>query len=147
MTNELDLFKLKRPTAKHWVSGQPTPAQLPQVKAAGITHLINLRPVAEDPTFVEAPVAIALGLHYRELPIQGIADLTLANARALDTLLAEAGDAATLIHCASGNRVGALVSLRAAWVQGKSAEQALAVGREYGLTTMEPVVQKLLLGQ
>lgn len=144
MTTALDLFKLTHPTVSHWASGQPTPEQLPEIKAAGITHIINLRPAAEDLNFSEAPAAKALGLNYQELPIAGAADLTLANAKALDALLAAAGDAPTLIHCASSNRVGALMSLRAAWVLGKSTDEALATGRAYGLTAMEPIVQKLL---
>lgn len=144
MTTQLQLLKLSHPTASHWASGQPTPEQLPQIKAAGISHLINLRPAAEDLNFDEAPAATALGLNYHALPISGPADLTLANAQALDALLAEVGDAPTLIHCASSNRVGALMSLRAAWLQGHSADEALAIGRAYGLTAMEPLVQKLL---
>jgi len=144
MTTELQLFKLSHPTASHWAAGQPTPEQLPQIKAAGITHIVNLRPAAEDLNFDEASAAATLGLNYHPLPISGPADLTLAKAQALDTVLAAVGDAPTLIHCASSNRVGALMSLRAAWLHGQSADEALAIGRAYGLTAMEPLVQKLL---
>jgi len=49
-----------------------------------------------------------------------------------------------LVHCMSGNRVGALFALRAFWLQGMSAVEALAVGRRYGLTKLEPLVVQIL---
>ena len=36
------------------------------------------------------------------------------------------------------------IALRAAWVQGLPAAEALQVGRRYGLTKMEPLVAQLL---
>src|SRR5699024_12708494 len=66
------------------------------------------------------------------------------NARKLDTLLDEHAAMPTLVHCASGNRVGALMALRAAWVQGKSKEEALAIGRRWGLTKAEAAIDKRL---
>ena len=44
----------------------------------------------------------------------------------------------------SGNRVGALFALRAHWLQGLPAVEALAVGRRYGLTKLEPLVMQIL---
>ena len=140
----MELPKLRHPTANHWVSGQPTLEQLSQLKARGITRVINLRPAAEAPELKEAEHLHAIGLSYRELPITGDADLTLANAQKLDALLAESGEDSTLLHCASGNRVGALMSLRAAWIQQKPPTEALRIGRDYGMTSLAPVVQKLL---
>ena len=47
------------------------------------------------------------------------------------------------MHCASGNRVGALMALRASQ-NGASAEEAMAAGKAAGLTRLEPVVAKRL---
>ena len=96
------------------------------------------------PELKEAEHLHAIALSYRELPITGDADLTLANAQKLDDLLAASGEDSTLLHCASGNRVGALMSLRAAWIHKKPSAEALRIGRDYGMTSMEPAVQKLL---
>ena len=49
-----------------------------------------------------------------------------------------------IIHCASGNRVGALLALRANLIQGKSASEALAFGKAAGLTTLEDAVKQRL---
>lgn len=138
------LPKLQQPAPRLWISGQPAPAQFEQLPASGIRRVINLRPVGEAPDFDEAGAARRLGLAYRNLPIAGADDLTLVNVRALDALLAEAPDTPTLLHCASGNRVGALMSLRAAWLQGRPVSDALAIGRAHGLASLETVVSQLL---
>lgn len=140
----LSLPKLHQPSPKLWVAGQPSAEQLAEAKQAGVQRIINLRPAAEDPSRDEAAEAAALGLPYALLPIASAADLTRANVEALDRLLAESNEQTTLLHCASGNRVGAMMSLRAAWLQGADPEAALAIGRAHGLTAMEPVVRQLL---
>ncbi|WP_020649069.1 beta-lactamase hydrolase domain-containing protein [Solimonas variicoloris] len=138
------LPKLQQPAPRLWISGQPAPAQFEQLPASGIRRVINLRPAGETPDFDEAGAAQRLGLVYRSLPIAGADDLSLVNVRALDALLAEAPDTPTLLHCASGNRVGALMGLRAAWLQGRPVSDALAIGRAHGLASLEPVVAQLL---
>ncbi|WP_211226250.1 beta-lactamase hydrolase domain-containing protein [Solimonas flava] len=140
----LALPKLQQPAPRLWISGQPAPAQFEQLPASGIRRVINLRPAGETPDFDEAGAAQRLGIAYRNLPIAGAGDLTLGNVRALDALLAEAPDTPTLLHCASGNRVGALMGLRAAWLQGRPLNDALAIGRAHGLASLETVVAQLL---
>ncbi|MGB5353711.1 MAG: hypothetical protein WBN32_08890, partial [Woeseia sp.] len=72
--------------------------------------------------------------------IAGPDDVTFENAAKLDALLAEfAGP--VLLHCGSGNRVGALFALRAK-AAGLSNEQALEVGRRAGLTQLEEQVRQ-----
>lgn len=128
----------------HYAGGYVSPEALTQVKAAGITHVIDMLPDNEHGGFDEAAMAADLGLFYAHLPIQGGHDLNRDSAEALDRLLAEAGDTPVLVHCMSGNRVGALFALRAHWLQGVPAVEALQVGRRYGLTRMEPLVAQLL---
>jgi uncharacterized protein (TIGR01244 family) len=140
----LDLPKLQHPSASLWISGQPSAAQWSAVKAAGIRRVINLRPASEEPGRDEAAEVANAGLHYTVLPIAGAADLTRSQVEALDRLLAEAGEEPTLLHCASGNRVGALMGLRAAWLQGQTIEDALSIGRAHGLSALEPTVRQLL---
>ena len=133
-----------RPSATLLTAGQPDAAQLRQVAEAGVKHVINLRPESEQPGEDEAGLVQALGMRYHLMPIAGAQDLNIDNVRALDRLLAEIGDAPTLFHCASSNRVGALMALRAAWLHGESPEAALAVGRAHGLTGLEPVVRQIM---
>ncbi len=48
-----------------------------------------------------------------------------------------------LLHCASGNRVGALLALRAR-MHGASPEEALELGNEAGLSSLRSTVETLL---
>jgi uncharacterized protein (TIGR01244 family) len=127
-------------------AGQPTPADFEALAAAGLKHIVNLRPSSEDAGFDEAALAAKLGLSYAVVPVASAADLNRDRAQELDAALARTGGEPTLVHCASSNRVGALLALRAAWLQGKSADEALAFGRAGGLTKMEAAVQQLLDG-
>ena len=49
-----------------------------------------------------------------------------------------------LLHCASGNRVGALLALMAYHEEGVSRRQALDVGRAAGLGALESEVDQRL---
>lgn len=125
--------------------GQPSPAHLRDAQARGFRRIVNLRPHSEPIGYDEAALAAELGLDYVNIPIAGPGDLTSDNARALDVALQGAGGP-VLVHCASSNRVGALLALRAQQLQGQSVEDALAVGRAGGLKAMEPLVRQLLGG-
>lgn len=41
-----------------------------------------------------------------------------------------------LVHCASGNRVGATAALRAAWVEGHDAKDAIGIGKAWDLSLL-----------
>lgn len=119
--------------------GQPSKEDLVQLKDAGITTVINLRPTSESIDFDEKQEAEALGLEYVALPVSGAADITVENAEKLHQLLAR--DQPVFLHCASGNRVGALLAIRAHAFQGKSEDESLALGRAAGLSSLEEKVK------
>src|SRR5690606_35546744 len=131
------------PTPNIHTGGRITAEDLPALRAAGITHVIDLTPDAETPDFDEAAAVRAAGLAYDNLPIAGAADFTPASVTAFDQLL-RGTDAPTLVHCASGNRVGALAALRAAWLQGADEEAAIAEGHRWGLRSLEGEVRARL---
>ncbi len=124
-------------------AGQPTPDQLDGLVATGYTHFVSLRPATESGAGWEEERSGA-NLDFTRIPVSGATDLTRDNVEALDRVLAEAGGAPTVLYCASGNRVGALLALRAYWLDGASATDALALGRAAGLTRLEPAVMALL---
>lgn len=132
------------PAADLLTAGQPTPEDFKALAAAGLKHVVSLRPANEDAGFDEAALATQLGLSHTVIPVAGPGDLTLARAKDLDVALAAAKGEPVLVHCASSNRVGGLLALRAVWLQGKSNEEALSFGRAAGLTKMEPIVAQLL---
>lgn len=142
--DKIDFVNMRHPEDARISGGQPTAEQLRAAADAGVRHVIDLRPESEDAGFDEPALLQSLDVAYRRVPVAGAAGLTPQAVKALDQALDQAGDEPTMIHCASGNRVGAMMALRAHWLHGASAEDALKIGRDYGLTGMEPVVQQLL---
>jgi uncharacterized protein (TIGR01244 family) len=134
---------LRAPRAGLLTSGQPDPEAWPRLAADGVRAVINLRPDAElDGRDVAAEVA-ASGLDYLQIPVAGAGDVTTDKATALWHAM-RAVDGPVLVHCASGNRVGALMALAAAEHDGMAPEDALAFGRAAGLTSLEPRGRELL---
>lgn len=123
-------------------AGQPDEAALEVFADSGYATVIDIRGEGENRGFDEPAVVEELGLHYVTLPIDGKDAISFENARKLDELLSEY-PGPVLVHCGSGNRVGALLALRAS-LGGADDESALALGREGGLTRLEPVVQERL---
>lgn len=122
------------------VSGRIASDDVVALRERGVVHVIDLTPDAETPDFDEARAVSAAGLGYSNLPLAGAADLTLENVHAFDALMRESARP-VLVHCASGNRVGAMAALRAAWIDGKPLEEAVAIGKAWGLTGLESEVR------
>jgi uncharacterized protein (TIGR01244 family) len=126
--------------------GQPTPEHLEQAARAGYRTVINLRAPSEPGFAWEAEKVKALGMDYVALPVAGAADLTRENVERFDAALdAALAKGPVLLHCGSGNRDGALLALRAAWLDGMDPEKAIELGRAAGLTGLEPEVRALLI--
>lgn len=131
-----------QPADKLVTGGQPTQADLAVLKAAGITKIINLRGADESVSYDEQAEVEALGMTYSALPVAGAGDVTVDKARALYQLLQ--GDEKVFVHCASGNRVGALLAIGAHDINGKPVEEALEFGRAAGLSSLESKVKAVL---
>jgi uncharacterized protein (TIGR01244 family) len=123
-------------------AGQPNEAALEVFANAGYVAVIDLRRADEDHGIDEASVVEEFGMHYVNLPIAGSGAVNFDNARQLDELLLQF-DGPVLVHCASGNRVGAMLVLRA-YLNGADKEAALDYGREAGLTKLEETVHERL---
>lgn len=126
-----------------FAGGQPSEAQIQFLAANGVKHVVNLRPDSEQ-SFDEASVVSDAGMTYHQLAIAGGADISIENAIALRTILADNQGEATLVHCASGNRVGALMAIGAHVIDGESIEQSLEIGRSWGLTRLESRVIEVI---
>jgi uncharacterized protein (TIGR01244 family) len=127
-----------------YACGQPTPAHLAQLQHAGVRTVINLRGAGEPTDYDEAAEAARLGLRYVSLPVSGAADLAVERVREFGRVLDHARRAGgVLIHCASSNRVGAMVALDEHLNRGRPFDDALARGRAAGLKSLEPAVVAL----
>ena len=74
----------------------------------------------------------------------GAGGLTRENVMVLSEILEEASSENTVLYCASSNRVGGLLALKAYWLDGVEPDAALEIGRQAGLTGLESAVQELL---
>ncbi|MDI1251784.1 sulfur transferase domain-containing protein [Thermomonas sp.] len=137
-----DVPHLHVPRAGLVTGGQPDATAWRDLHAAGVTRVINLRPASELGSRNEAGEVQASGMDYVQIDVAGAGDLTADNARLLWQSL-QAGSGTVLVHCASGNRAGALLAL-AAQHSGMSPEAALEFGKAAGLTKLEPVVRERL---
>lgn len=124
-------------------AGQPDESELARLSEAGYTTVIDLRLPTEDRGLADERSAVeGQGMSYIPLPIDSRTDITFEKASELDRILAEI-DGPVLIHCGSGNRVGALMSLRAS-MNGAEDEIAVEAGKRTGLTRLEPTVRERL---
>ena len=128
----------------HYAAGQPTPQHLADLAREGVRTVINLRGPEEPVEYDEAAEAARLGLRYVTLPVTGPADLDRDRVREFGRTLDEARrEGGVLIHCASSNRVGAMVALDETLNRGCELAEALERGRAAGLKTLEPAVVAL----
>jgi uncharacterized protein (TIGR01244 family) len=134
----------KRPIIDIAIGGQPSLEQLARVKDDGFKSVLNLRPSTENAGFDEHAEVTRLGMKYLHLPVATAKDLTRAAADNLGQILNDKTNLPILVHCGSGNRVGALFALRAAWIDGASPDDAVNIGQQYGLTKMEADVRQIL---
>lgn len=145
--DDIEFNQSRRPAPQHVTGGQPSAKQLELAAQAGIQHVINLRPPEEDAGFDEESQLAALGVTSCRVPVNGGAGLTADNVRAFHAALKATQDQPTLIHCAGGNRVGAMMALRAGWILGHTLDESMAIGKAYGLAGLEPAVRALLAGR
>lgn len=124
--------------------GQPTPEQIAEAAAAGYRTIVNTRSSAEDGYEWEEEQVTAAGMRYVLIDTPGAAGLTRENVQTLADVMADDDAYPMMIHCASGNRVGALLALKSAWIDGASADEALQVGLDSGLTRLEEKTRELL---
>tara|TARA_A100001037_G_C15150161_1_gene638693 strand:- start:4363 stop:4890 length:528 start_codon:yes stop_codon:yes gene_type:complete len=144
VVTEIGVRNARMPMDRLVTSGQPTQEQIRGLQSAGIEHFVSLRPTTEDGAGWEEELLVGEGVQFDRLPISGSGSLTRDNVEAFAAILDEVGEKTAMLYCASSNRVGAMLALKAHWVDGESAEEALELGLASGLTSLERSVRDLL---
>jgi uncharacterized protein (TIGR01244 family) len=121
--------------------GQPSDESLHRAAEQGYRTVISLRTQGEPGSEGEGKTVRELGMDYVSIPIDAPGDVNEQKARELTHALDEA-ERPVLLHCGSSNRAGALLALEAFFVDGMSKDEALELGREAGMTRLEPVVKE-----
>ena len=117
-------------------AGQPRADHFRRLADAGYRTVIDLRHPTEPRDFDEAAAAGEAGLHYENIPVT---PPTLGDAE-FDRFRALLGDPANrpaLVHCASANRVGALLIPYLVLDEGRSVGEALEMAQRAGLRSQE----------
>jgi uncharacterized protein (TIGR01244 family) len=125
-------------------AGQPLAQEWAEIAAKGITTVINLRPENEQSEVDEEKLVAAHEMNYIQLPIASTDDLTPENVRLFATLVDQYRGGGLLVHCGSGNRVGAMFALSQFRKSDMSIEQAIKYGHKAGLTGLEQEVIEIL---
>ena len=132
-------------TPDYAVSPQIEPGDLPAIKAAGYTTVIDNRPDGEIPAHLHTEamreVAEALGLSFVANPVIGGA-LTMANVTAQAQTMAEA-TGPVLAYCASGNRSSIVWALAQAGK--RPVEELVGIPARFGyqLDHLRPQIEAL----
>jgi len=142
--DDYDMKNVKYPVDGIMTGGQPSLVDVDQLARDGVKVIINLRPEGEYDQQAIREKANAAGIKHITVPVAGAGGITIDNARRLDEILKEIGDSKSLIHCASGNRAGALLAVRAYYVQGMDKEESLAFGKAAGMTSLAKRVENMM---
>ena len=114
--------------------GQPSAEALAKLKGLGFKTVINLRPEDEAPVVAtEKKVVEAQGLRYVSVPVTP-GTFSAADVDRIVHALDDTGAAPVLLHCASGNRVGAVWGVIMTR-RGASLPQAEAEAKRVGLSS------------
>ena len=126
--------------------GLPSEKEIREAHAGGLRTVINLCP-ARELKFDEDALVTSLGMRYEHIPVAGAQDLTRENALRLAQVLSDPASRPAVVHCASGNRVGALFALKAFFADGCDPDAAISAGRAAGLKALEPAVAAIIRGE
>lgn len=138
----LDAQNLRAPRIGLVTGGAPSTSDIPKLKKLGFSWVIDLRSEAESDVR-EKKLHRSSGMHYVQLPVRGARDINFKKAQELRALLNKAASSRIFLHCASGNRVGALLAL-IAYQDGASINKALEQGRASGMRSLESRVKTIL---
>lgn len=139
----LGITNVRKPSDRLVTGGQLTQEQMMALQEQGYVNFISLRPVAEEGAGWEEEFAATRELSFTRIPVAGAAGVSREAAERLAEVLGSS-DSGAVVYCKSGNRVGALLALKAHFVDGQNPEDALQFGLDAGMTSLEPLVRDLL---
>ena len=120
----LELFNYYEYSPALLSSGQPTRAQFPAIRAAGVEAIINLAPVTDPGALPdEQAVVTALGMAYQHIPVDWDHPPRADLERFL-AAMAQFHGRRVLVHCYAGSRASAFVFLYRVLEQGAPQEAA-----------------------
>ena len=115
---------------------QPSPSALPQLKALGITTIVDLRRGSPQTSEDERHLAESLGLRFVHIPVGGFSTPSSEQLARFFSLLRETPPQTIFVHCHYGeDRTGVFIASYRIAFQHWPAEQALAEMRAFGFNS------------
>lgn len=116
--------------------GATTPEAVPEIKKLGFKSIINLRLPNEPGANIEAEAAAAktAGINFYSIPFSGQQPDPAVADKFLATITAP-GNEPAYIHCAAGNRAGAMWMIKRMTVDKWDSERAFTEATALGLTS------------
>ena len=116
--------------------GATTPEAVPEIKKLGFKSIINLRQPTENGANVdaEAAAAQAAGINFFNIPFNGASPDPKVADQFLKTITAP-GNEPAYIHCAAGNRAGAMWMIKRLVVDEWDTDRAYQEASALGLTS------------
>jgi len=124
--------------------GATKPEAVPELKKMGFASIINLRLPTEAGAMVEeeGAAAKAAGINYFNIPLNGQQPDPAVADKFIATITAK-GNEPAYIHCAGGNRAGAMWMIKRLVVDKWDAERAATEATALGMTS--PVLKKFAI--
>lgn len=127
------------------IGGTPSPNEYRLASSHNFKTVINLRGENEMDLTEHRRLAQSAGLTYVHFPVDSNEAYSKQNIEAFAKTIDEAQKRGPVIlHCGSGNRVGAMLALRGHWLQNLSAADALQLGKDAGMTSLAGKISELL---
>lgn len=117
-------------------AGQPTANQFAALAAGGVSTVIDLRAPEEPRGFDEPATARAKGMEYHNIPVVA-GSITASEFDQVRELLRAPERGSVLLHCASANRVGAVLLPYLVLDEHRSPDEALRIAHDVGLRSDE----------
>jgi uncharacterized protein (TIGR01244 family) len=116
--------------------GATTPEAVPEIKKMGYKSIINLRLPSEPGANVEGEAAAAktAGINFYSIPFSGQSPDPKVADKFLETITTS-GNEPAYIHCAAGNRAGAMWMIKRLAVDHWDTDRAFAEATALGLTS------------
>ena len=116
--------------------GATTPEAVPEIKKLGFKSIINLRQPTENGANIDAEAAAAktAGINFFNIPFNGASPDPKVADQFLKTITAP-GNEPAYIHCAAGNRAGAMWMIKRLVVDKWDTDRAYQEATALGLTS------------
>jgi uncharacterized protein (TIGR01244 family) len=136
MSDPTGIYNWRRLHERLTTSGQPTQAELADIRALGVNHVVNLGLHTHEKALPdEAASVAALGMTYVHMPVD-FKNPTAADLEAFCDLMDALGDEIVHVHCIANYRVSAFLYRyrvdRLGWERSRAAPDLDAIWRPDG---------------